>query len=71
MDNVALVRLALQVISDRLLTVLGLSMSFVLACWTMYFPTWERLGMAAFFALFSYLIVNVKERNRDESNQKT
>jgi hypothetical protein len=29
-------------------------------------PTIERLGMAAFFAGFAYLIVKVKERNDNE-----
>jgi hypothetical protein len=63
------VRLALEVLSDRLLTVLGLSMSFVLACWTMKEPTLERLGMSAFFAMFSYLIVKTKERKDDARSQ--
>jgi len=68
MDETVLrfVRLALAIIADRLLTILGLTMSFVLACWTMNQPTIERLGMAAFFAGFAYLIVKVKERNDNE-----
>lgn len=72
MDNVTLVkfvRLALEVISDRLLTVLGLTMTFGLSCWTMANPTYERLGMSAFFALFSYLIVKTKERKEDARSQ--
>lgn len=72
MDGVTLVkflRLALEVISDRLLTILSLLMTFVLSCWTMNSPTLERLGMSAFFALFSYLIVRTKERKEDARPQ--
>jgi hypothetical protein len=69
MDSVTLVkfvRLALEVISDRLLTILGLTMSFALACWTMSEPTIERLGMSAFFACFAYLVVRTKEGIKNE-----
>jgi small-conductance mechanosensitive channel len=57
-----IVRLALNVLSERLLTILALVMSFALACWTMVDPMLERLGMSAFFAMFSYLLVRLKER---------
>jgi len=67
MDAVTLIRLALEVLSDRIMALVGLSMSFILACWTMHDPTIERLGMSAFFAMFSYLIVRVKERKSDET----
>jgi hypothetical protein len=73
MDAVTLmkfVRLALEVISDRLLTILGLTMSFILACWTMTEPTIERLGMSAFFALFAYMIVKI-ERKQDAQPENT
>lgn len=63
MDAITLIRLALEVLSDRLMAILGLTMSFILACWTMSDPTLERLGMSAFFAMFSYLIVKIKEKS--------
>ena len=63
-DLMKFVRLALEVVTDRLLTILGLTMSFVLACWTMTEPTMERLGMSAFFALFAYMIEKI-ERKQD------
>jgi len=63
MDSIALLRLALAVLADKVLTIIALSMSFGLACWTMWWPTYERLGMSAFFALFSYLMVKTKEKN--------
>ena len=69
MDNIALVRIALQVLSEKVLTIISLIMVFGLSCWTMYEPTLERLGMSAFFALFSYLIVKTKERKEDARSQ--
>jgi hypothetical protein len=64
MDKTVLtvVRLALEVLSERVLTILALFMSFILACWAMYDPTLERVGMGTAFSLFSYLMVKVKEK---------
>jgi len=70
MDGIALVRIALNVITDRLLVILALGLSFSLACWTMYFPTWERMGTMAFFSIFSYLVINIKERNQHEGHER-
>jgi len=70
MDAISVVRIALDVICQRLLVILSLGLSFGLACWVMYAPGWERLATMAFFAIFSYLIINVKERNSDGQAQK-
>jgi hypothetical protein len=64
MEAIALVRLALRIISDRLLVILALALSFSLACWSMYDPIWERLATMAFFSIFSYLVINIRERNK-------
>ena len=69
MDAIGIVRLALTVISQRLLILFILALSFALACWVMYAPGWERLATMAFFAIFSYLIINVKERNSNGKDQ--
>ena len=63
MDTTVLkfVRLALEVISDRLLTILTLIMVFVLAWYTVVQPEIIRLGTTALFAIFGYLIVTSKE----------
>ena len=66
MDGITLVRLALAVITDRLLIILALTLSFSLSCWAMYDPRYERLGVMAFFCFFSYLVVNTKERVKNE-----
>jgi len=71
MDGIALVRLALAVITDRLLIILALVLSFSLSCWAMYDPQWERLGVMAFFCFFSYLVVNSKERYKHELKTET
>jgi hypothetical protein len=69
MNVIAFVRLALEVVMGRLLVILALFLSFGLACWVMYEPGWERLATMAFFSIFSYLVINIKERNRDEKPQ--
>jgi hypothetical protein len=63
MDSIALVRLALSVITDRLLIILALGLSFSLACWAMWNPRWETMLVMAFFSMFSYLAINSKVRN--------
>jgi len=60
-----LVRLALAVITDRLITILALLASSVMCGWTMWNPMWERVVTLAIFVVFSYLVVNTKERNKN------
>jgi len=69
MDGIALVRLALNVITDRLLIILALALSFTLACWAMWNPRWETLTVMAFFCMFSYLAINSKVRNNIDINR--
>ena len=66
MEAVALVRLALGIITDRLITILALTASSVMCGWTMWNPMWERVVTLAIFVVFCYLIVNVKERTKNE-----
>ena len=66
MEAVALIRLALKIISDRLITILALIATSVMCGWTMWNPMWERVVTLAIFVVFCYLIVNVKERTRNE-----
>jgi len=65
MDAVVLIRLALAVISDRLITILALLASSVMCGWTMWNPMWERVTTLAIFVVFSYLVVNTKEKNNE------
>lgn len=67
---IAFIRLALEVISDRLITILALAMSCGLACYTMWAGDWTRVATLAIFVVFSYLVVQTKERNYAKSQQK-
>lgn len=64
-----IVRMAMEVLSMRLLTILSMAMSFALAIWTMLEPSWERMAMAAFFAVCVYLPCISIERNKNEANK--
>jgi hypothetical protein len=66
MEAIVIIRLALKVISDRLITILALVASSIMCGWTMWNPMWERVTTLAIFVVFCYLIVNVKERTRNE-----
>ena len=65
------IRMSMDIISMRLLSILAMSMSFLLALWTMFDPSWERMGMAGFFAVCIYLPCISWERKKNETvNQK-
>lgn len=64
-----IVRMAMEVLSLRLLTILSMAMSFALAVWTMLEPSWERMAMSAFFAVCVYLPCISIERNKNESRK--
>lgn len=68
MDGIALVALALKVVSERLMTILALGLSFGLACWTMRTPSIEALACLFIFTVYSYLLLVVKETKHE--NQK-
>ena len=67
MDATAIIRLALVVISDRLITILALLTSFGLGCWAMWGPGWERVTTLAIYVIFSYLTVRTKEKSNVKS----
>jgi len=70
MDSVALIRLALETISDRLITILALSMSCGLTCYTLWAGDWTRVATLSIFVLFSYLMVTNKERSNAKQQPK-
>ena len=70
MDATSVIRLALEVISDRLITVLALLTSCGLTCYTLWAGGWERVATLAIYVVFSYLTVTNKERAND-TGQKT
>lgn len=63
MDVIGLVRLALSILTERLMVFIALSMVFALACWTMYLPGTVRLETTALFALFSLVLLRKRVQN--------
>jgi hypothetical protein len=66
MDAIQVVRLALTVISERLLVIFAMSMNFGLACWTMWGLGWERLVALTVFAVFSFALINKESKERSK-----
>lgn len=64
--TLGIIRIGLRVLTDRMLTILSLFMTFALTCWVMYQPTWERQATAAFFAVFVFIPCIVKERKSND-----
>jgi len=71
MDATTVVRIALGVISDRLLTMLALLTSFGLGCWTMWGLGWERVSALAIYVVFAYLLVTAKEKSNEKQRTST
>lgn len=63
------IRLALEVISDRLITILTLVMGCGLACWAMWGPSWERVTTLVIFTIFGYALGRAKEKSSEHQNQ--
>jgi hypothetical protein len=62
MDAASIIRLALEVISDRLITIVALLTSCGLTCYTLWAGGWERVATLAIYVVFSYLTVKAKEK---------
>ena len=71
MDATAIIRLALEVISNRLITILALLTSCGLACWVMWGPEWARVTTLAIYVIFSHLTVRLKEKRNEETSSTT
>ena len=71
MDATSIIRLALGVISDRLITIAALLTSFGLGCWTMWGMGWERVTTLVIYVIFEYLLVTAKEKSNAEPRPPT
>lgn len=58
------IRIAFEVLSERVFSILAMAMTFALSCWAMYEPTYERLGMAGFFAVAVFIPSLTRERSK-------
>ena len=67
---IAIVRMALTVLADRVLTIFALWMTFGLACWAMSDPSVYRLYIVGGFAAVVFVPSLVKERKRDGQGQQ-
>jgi hypothetical protein len=65
----AIVRMSLAVLTERLLTLCSLWMTFGIACWAMYQPSAERLQIALGFAISVFVPSLIKERRREGRQQ--
>jgi hypothetical protein len=65
----AIVRMGLGVITERLLTLCSLWMTFGIACWAMYEPSAERQHIALGFAVIVFVPSLIKERRREGRQQ--
>ena len=59
------IRIAFEVLSERVFSILAMVMTFALSCWAMSEPTYERLGMAGFFAVAVFIPSLARERKRN------
>jgi len=71
MDATSIIRLALGVISDRLITIAALLTSFGLGCWTMWGMGWERVTTLGIYVIFAYLLVTAKEKSNEVPRNTT
>jgi hypothetical protein len=65
----AVIRMALNALADRVLTLISLMMTFGLSCWAMHLPTQERLLIAAGFAILVFVPSVIKEKRREGLGQ--
>jgi len=62
MESIQIIRIALGVISDRLITIVALLSSCGLTCYTLWAGGWERVATLAIYVVFAYLTVSIKEK---------
>lgn len=59
------VRLGIEILSARIMTLLALLLSFGMFSYAMYSGGWERLAIAFVFALCAWCIINVKPEKQE------
>lgn len=70
MDAIAVLRLTMSIVTQRLLTLATLGMACFLTGWVMYEPSWERVVALAIFNVMSYLVLTGKEKVNDVRNSQ-
>jgi O-antigen ligase len=59
-------RIGLEALSLRLLTVLALVLTACMFAWSLSEPRWERLVASVAFAVFSYFVIHVKPKSEGD-----
>lgn len=57
------------ILSDKILTTVGMVMCAVLFGWTLYDPDWIRVAACCAFAILVYLPIVKQERNKGETRE--
>ena len=57
----AMLRAGMRILSLRALSFLAMAMGFGMACWAMWDPTWQRMGLVLVWVVFVYLPVLWRE----------
>jgi hypothetical protein len=65
----AIIRVGLSVLADRVLALISLFMTFCLSCWVMYNPSELRLFVVGGFAMLVF-VPSVIRSNRNERPSK-
>jgi hypothetical protein len=68
MDMIKVVRLALDVLTDKVISVVSLILGFILSAWVMYEPDFYRLMSLIVYTIFS-LFITVKFMAKPEENK--
>ena len=64
-------RISWKLMVARVLTILALSMTFALACWTMWGPSYERIAALLIFAITVFLPSLMKETKHDDDDESS
>ncbi len=70
MDAAKVLRLALSVLTERLLVVLAMGMACGLACWSMWGPSIERVVTLAIFCVLAFLLTRPRKEKQDEVREE-
>jgi len=68
MDAIGVIRLALRVLTDRLIVLLALCMDCGMTIYTIYFGDWQRITALALFLLFTLLLTRIKGAKDEASS---
>ena len=66
----AVLEVALRILSQRVIVLITLSMTFALFCWSMYLGDWLRFAISGAFGLTIFMPVLVSGRPKGDDSDK-